>query len=837
MTRACRAPVRAAIGDAFSDEEIDEALDGLKARFKRKRASGLDEDAALEAAREEALQDALLADAIDRRNKMFAALAKKDRAQFFGEDGESDPRRLSAFLVGDEETIDRGALSVDAMSRAYATQIWTQMFHELDAAGLLERVTDPFNFGDTREFQGKVAREMSRLKGRSDLPATGDDEALKVAYAFVRGLDRAKKLQNENGAWIRELPGYVARQTHDPLKMTGGFFKGMTKAAQAKAKAKWVDFILPLLDEETFANIDDATPAGRRTHLELIWSNIVAGDHLHGSNTVYDLDGFKPPPSKARSVSAHRVLHFKGPDEWLAYNSQYGQGSLFDAVIGQIDRGGRNAALMRAFGPSPEAAFDAMKKRGVEQAKQAGRADDAKELAGWKMQARFDEVSGAASAPESNRLAALSRAIRQQQSLSKLGGMVLSAVTDVTLGADTLKRAGVDYLQGYDWITKSVSGLSGDARIEAARILGATTRIMAGEVSSRFNPLDGANGVMGRLTAIFYKVNGFTIYQNRVRRGAAAALSANLGGKARLAWDGLDAPTKDTLQRFGIEAGLWNTLRSYAEDLGGDDGLFLTLSAVDQADPKRLAKALAMNSDSPRALDRAVTEARLRLQTYFLTLTDDALTEPRARERAILRVGTSTGTPAGFFAELLTQFKSFPTSVVLRHTAPAGRRAFAGDGLALAHLMIGGMALGYLAIQMKQIARLREPRPLDGQMVIASLLQGGGLGIYGDFLMADFNRYGRSALATLGGPAVGELEGLLGLMSAVRSGDDPSARLIRFASGNVPFANLFYTRAALDYMLLYRLQEAASPGYLRRYEQRVEDETGADFILSPRAAE
>jgi hypothetical protein len=144
-----------------------------------------------------------------------------------------------------------------------------------------------------------------------------------------------------------------------------------------------------------------------------------------------------------------------------------------------------------------------------------------------------------------------------------------------------------------------------------------------------------------------------------------------------------------------------------------------------------------------------------------------------------------------------------------------------------------GTTLGFVAMELKQLAKGRTPRPVTVETVMAAFMQGGGAGIYGDFLFADYNRFGRSALATIGGPAVGDIEGLLQVMSALRSGDDPSAKALRLAIGNTPFVNLFYTRAALDYLLLYQMQEAVSPGYLKRYERNVEEKTGSTFIVSP----
>ncbi len=64
--------------------------------------------------------------------------------------------------------------------------------------------------------------------------------------------------------------------------------------------------------------------------------------------------------------------------------------------------------------------------------------------------------------------------------------------------------------------------------------------------------------------------------------------------------------------------------------------------------------------------------------------------------------------------------------------------------------------LGGAALQMKDIAAGREPRPVDEKFVGAAFMQGGGLGILGDFVFSDKNRFGGGIEQTLAGPT-GEL--------------------------------------------------------------------------------
>jgi hypothetical protein len=46
------------------------------------------------------------------------------------------------------------------------------------------------------------------------------------------------------------------------------------------------------------------------------------------------------------------------------------------------------------------------------------------------------------------------------------------------------------------------------------------------------------------------------------------------------------------------------------------------------------------------------------------------------------------------------------------------------------------------------------------------------------------------------------------------------ADFLNYGTQNTPWINLFYTRPALDYLVLNSLREAATPGYLKRNEAR-----------------
>ena len=65
--------------------------------------------------------------------------------------------------------------------------------------------------------------------------------------------------------------------------------------------------------------------------------------------------------------------------------------------------------------------------------------------------------------------------------------------------------------------------------------------------------------------------------------------------------------------------------------------------------------------------------------------------------------------------------------------------------------------------------------------------------------------------------------------------------MLGLLKGNIPFANLFYTKEAMNYLVWYQLQETINPGYLRRMERRAKNQNDQTFwchhqALSKRAA-
>jgi hypothetical protein len=149
-----------------------------------------------------------------------------------------------------------------------------------------------------------------------------------------------------------------------------------------------------------------------------------------------------------------------------------------------------------------------------------------------------------------------------------------------------------------------------------------------------------------------------------------------------------------------------------------------------------------------------------------------------------------------------------------------------------------GLALGgALALQLKELAKGRDPRPMaDSRFWYAAALQGGGFGIFGDFFAAAENRFGGGFAQTLAGPLPDTAQGLSRFGEALVSEDeDIGAEALRLVKREMPGASLWYARLGFERLVLDAVQEDIDPDFRRawRRAERRAAEQGTQFWWAP----
>lgn len=827
-----------AAGRELSLEEMIELQEDLQARIRGLQAADgmLSLEAAALKAADELGNQVKLAAVIEKRNALLNARRRTELVEYVRSTWADRPDLgLESFLVGTNVARTGARRSVAAEQKQLSQAYIAGFLNDIEQEGLLPFLTS----GDLDE---DIADALWRLGMNRPMDGIGK-EAQSIAKIMQKYQEATRVDANRAGAFIRKLPGYVVRQSHDPYKLERAGFQ------------QWKADIQPLLDERTFEAAGD-----RDGFLLSAYNGLVSGVHMKAPQPEADATGLKGPRNLAKKVSAERVLHFKDGVAWNQYNKVYGTGSLREAFLGGLERAGQNTGLMRRLGTNPEANWEAALDTLMRDFK-----NDPQKLSQFQsdrrgmLKNRFAEVDGTSKMAVNQVGARVASNLRAWQSMAKLGGALISAVTDLPVAASELRYQGRGMLSSMgDLFQGLLAGRKSQEQREILSTLGVFFDNVRGEVVSKFSADDTLGGKMSRAQRLFFKLNGLTWWTDTMRSTAALMMSHHLAYNRSLSWEQMNPDLQRTLELFGFDEGRWDMIRATGATQA-DGREYLTTQGIDDIPDEELAAYLEGQGRVVNAasLNELREELRGQLRSYITDRASYAVIEPDARTRAMMRRGTQPGTVAGELLRFVGQFKAFPVAVLQKSVgrelygrgyAPTAYgssaqpgwelvqalRSGRGEVLGLAQLMLWATIFGYGAMTAKDLLKGREPRdPTDRKTMLAAMLQGGALGLYGDFLFGESNRFGGGLTQSLSGPTLGMIDELHSLYARARSGDDAAAATLRFGIQNTPFANLFYTRAAIDYLFLYSVQEAVNPGALRRMERRVQKENNQQFLISP----
>ena len=861
----CIAEIKKAAGGALTDEQAAQIMQDLLDRQQavmRRSGGTADPSAALKLAAKELTEEEAAAAAVERRNarlNLAARTARRARIETRAAElaGDGKPRDFAtavrAEMHGINTPIKGGKFSAEAEWKALNRVYQVGLERVLEREGLFEVARDG-------KLEREWARELFELsKGKDGTPGlTKSPEALKIAQAIHRFETLAKTRLNEAGAWIGDYSGYIARTSHDPDKIRRAGFD------------PWRTVALKTLDQErTFAGLDRTKGETPDDFLRNVYHGLVTGVHLTDGQPNLKDPAFTGPGNLARKLSQDRVLHFKGADAWLDYNRQFGIGRPIESVIHSLDRAARQTALLRRWGTNPRAEFE------QDMRALAAKFRNSDPTAVNKLQRQapalwhvFDFLDGTAERPVNRIAARISSGARIWESMSKLGGVLFTHFSVLGTKPAELNFRGVGLLQGYgDSLASILRGRGSGTQREIMDTIGAGLEGMHRDILSRFTPDDGMPGTLSKLANTFFKWTGLTYMFNAQKRGAEQMMALHLGNQLAHDFKNLPAGTARSLKAIGLEAKEWDLLRAAPDHVADDSGrVYLTPDAAERMDDAKVAThlrdtgAIEAKAKAPAvaaAVARFKEDTAMRLYAYYVDTSERAIITPGIAEKAILLQGQPPGTPLGEGLRFIAQFKQWPAAAIrqglgrelygraVNYTGQDKLAATAG----VLHMALASTILGYLAMTAKDLAKGRTPRvPTDlgsaAKIWAASMMQGGGIGILGDFLFGEYDRFGHDWGSTALGPVLGEGIGdVLQLYNDAKNGDKRgfdawwrrlAAEGLRDTTDNMPFVNLFYTRLALNYLFLWQAQEALNPGFLRRSEARIRQQNNQGFLVSPR---
>jgi hypothetical protein len=641
--------------------------------------------------------------------------------------------------------------------------------------------------------------------------SSGNENARELADAWSKAAEYLRSRYNEAGGQIGRLENWGLPQSHS------------SKHVRAAGYEKWRNFITPLLDRGRMIDnqtgepfTDAALELALRDVFETIrtdgWSSIKAG--AAGGKML------------ANQKAEHRFLHFTDGDAWLAYHNEFGAGSAFDAMMGHVDTMSRDIALMEILGPNPAATVrwlkDTIEKSARLDASPGGEAIARARKGVPQIQRLYDEITGADRRPESEKIALGFGMVRSIQTAAKLGSAILSAVpTDPAMGAITRRFNGLPAWKMVGGYLAQLNPLSAEDRKLAVRS-GLIAEEWAHRTATSFRALgeEFTGEISKRLAAGTLRASGLALYTQAGRWAFGMEFLGHLTNQIGKRFDALDPRLQRAMLRHGISADTWDLIRKAPLE-----------------EHKGAAWLLPANIEDQLAGDR--------LLQMIQTEADYAVPVPDIRTRALMNRLPARGTWVGEIARTTLLFKSFGISVLMLH----GRRMLEQTPVNMARYAAAFFTLttlgGAAALELKELEKGKDPRSPKGEgspsFWGAAALQGGGWGIFGDFLASSENRFGGGIASTLAGPMV---------QSAQNVGDATLGEGMRYARGDkthvgrdvvkllkqeTPGSSLWYSRLAFERLVADQLQEQIDPDYRRNWRtiERKAKDRGQEFWWEP----
>ncbi|ELM6922208.1 hypothetical protein OGW15_21145 [Citrobacter sp. Cf039] len=723
-------------------------------------------------------------------------------------------QRLDAFINGYQGTVGKlGALnrtiafSADGKSNFLSVESRGKATRDY----ALSQIQEAFEAVDPRFFHlfedEKGVRDLVfEIRGQD----TGNIKAKKGAKAWADVTELLRRRFNDAGGDIGYLENWGIPQHHS-----------MEKVGRA-TREQWVSDVIGKLDRKYYIKEDGQlmSDAEVTAFLGEAYNTIATG----GLNKLSD-SGMRLSGARANRGNASRQIHFKDADSYLEYQRQYGDRSLWEVMVGHLEGISKDIALVETYGPNPDHVFRAILDEVTAETATVNpqRTGQVKRMAN-STENLYNFISGKTQPIANPHIAQWSDNIRNWLVASRLGSALLASFSD--LGTMYLS-AKVTNLPMNQLFRNQLEAMDPTNRTELARArrAGLAMESLLGSVNRWAMDNMGPSKARWAATAVM-RASGLTAWSDAHKRAYGVTMMGSLGEVVSRSPDlrSLDGGDFRILKSKGIteqDFSVWKLADQ--EDWGKGNNTMLTPESIMRI-PDDAVKHLG-------APERVKFEAMRKLLGAVAEEVDMAVITPGAREKMITGGGLQRGTWKGELVRSVFLFKSFPISVVMRHWSRAMGMPSAGGRAAYIGAFIASTTiLGALSQQLNDMASGRNPREMTGEDApkfwLGALLKGGGLGLYGDFLLSDHTRYGGGALASMLGPVAGLVDDVVKLgqgipLNAVEGKPEQTGGdLVKLGKGLIPGANLWYAKAALDHMIFNQLQEYFSPGYLRKVEQR-----------------
>lgn len=740
----------------------------------------------------------------------------------------ADKRRRLVSAQRQVELEDKMRESVDGMGNPAPDQALEKIIIDLDARidtnkALLHNSVDEFlgKFG----YKGLgIGRNRADLKGvRDALFDEGGSATDKMLAKALREMSNIRTmLLREHGIDAVFDPDWRLPQNHSKARM-----KDATEQA-------WVrDHMEPnVLDWERMRDYNDGLPIrGAAKKLEVLttaFRNIISD----GAHSI--VPGARVDASLSTRLERPRVLHYANSKAWGDMMDRYGEGDMFEQISMYIETSATDIALIQKLGPNPKSglqfAIDTARKF-AQEVQPTGKAET-KSLGVFKRKALLDRVnntavtvedgfgimSGANAMTEENVLGRWSAGFRNSIIAGLLGSTPLvSATSDAVTSALAAHRNGLRSHGLVVRMLKQLNPLSArDRKMGLSSGMVMETLISRGSAAKRFTGDSLAPGWTRAVSDVTTRISGLSQFTRAAKFALGMEFQSALARDSKRSFKSLNKNLRATMEREGITAEDWDVIR--ATEIYDPTG-------YNQLRPTDLFKRSDLSDGERIRLHGLVSDM---MHKIILEGVPEATTLSSVALGKNIKRGTARGEVAGFLGLL----KSFPVAIYQIHLRTYYREQKWGSGMVgyLPAYVVGTGGAGVLAVQLGALSNgeafydMSDPRTIG-----AGLLKGGGLGILGDFLFSNLNRYGGGISDTLAGPFFGLAGDFLNLtignVTEALQGKDMklTSELLEFMNSWAPGTRTWYLRLLKERLIIDQIRLEADPGARANMQRRERD--------------
>ncbi|WP_180056713.1 hypothetical protein [Acinetobacter sp. YH12090] len=815
MKEQCKAAVAKALGKAsLNQQEAQQIEQRIKDAMKSLAKQDMNKWRNLSDAEKLTEAGKFVAEDIQVQLKRKHKIAAQDILTQNKNLAQLDHPTLSASEVVDRMVAPHGDMSgiqsIDSKARAIAS------IYRGELVDFYTNVKGGLGVFTDAELVQKIVRERFGDN-------TGDPLAKKISDKMGEVFEGMRERFNRAGGDIGKLDDWGLPQTHSLEKIV------------LAGKQAWVQKAEGLIDTSKYVH-EDGSFYSQQEIRELLEYSFDTLSSNGANKTEIGRQSFGGNSKVTSRHSESRVLHFKDADAWMEYQAEFGGMPFVDLVEAHISGLSKDIAMVENLGSSPKNAMRILMDAAEQKDWQKGLDADTTAKSRKRAQTMFDEFTGQ-NTPQSEVLANMGLAYRSMNVASMLGGTTLSSVTDQAMIAKTASIHGIAYRKTFGELLSQLNPKNKQDR-ELAHSLGLATEEMLGSIA-RWSD-DGLTSVHGKSQKLARVSSGLATQVMRIS-GLNALTAASKVGFSKMmmekyghltrskAWADLDPMDRELMQNTGLSERAWEVMRLADPVVDRKGNQLMSARSIYEIPDDKL-KAFG---DPARVRDEVASQ----FQAHLMDEQGMAVVEAGLRERTWMSAGQKKGTGMGEILKSMLQFKSFPAAFLMRHGSRAmsqptlqGKAAYGVSLFAMTTL------LGALVVQLKELANGNDPQTMwdsdDPQKTMnfltRSAIQGGGLSILGDILVAGTDTSGRSATDFMVGPFGSDVKSVLGLtvgnLTQYYEDKDTNAanEAFRLVKNKIPAQNLWYTKAATNRMIFDEMQDIIAPGYREKYLRKAE---------------